>query len=132
MFYDNEYFCPKCGATLNEQPGFDPNGDWTCTECGQHLMDEDTYNGDRFEGVAWHCDSCNALLNKQIGFSDFYDTWTCENCGHENPINEDEINDDYSSSSSHSYEENDVYHSWLCNDIIIMQAGFSFRTWHDI
>lgn len=28
----DEYFCPNCGATLNDQPGFDPNGGtWTCT-----------------------------------------------------------------------------------------------------
>ncbi len=88
----DEYFCPNCGATLNYQPGFDPSrGEWTCTECGQQLMDDDTYDGDTFEGVAWHCDNCGALLNKQYGFSDSYGTWTCTECGHTNGTTEDDI-----------------------------------------
>lgn len=34
----DEYFCPNCGATLNNQPGFDPDGGtWTCTSCGKLL-----------------------------------------------------------------------------------------------
>lgn len=90
----DEYFCPNCGATLNYQDGFDPSiGAWTCTECGQLLMDDDVYDGDTFEGVAWYCDDCGALLNKQYGFSDSYGTWTCTECGHTNGINEDEIID---------------------------------------
>ncbi|MDU2829114.1 MAG: hypothetical protein E7C03_01375 [Anaerococcus sp.] len=90
----DEYFCPNCGATLNCQDGFDPSlGVWTCTECGQLLMDDDVYDGDTFEGVAWYCDDCGALLNKQYGFSDSYGTWTCTECGHTNGINEDEIID---------------------------------------
>ena len=88
----DEYFCPNCGAILNEQYGFDPDkGTWTCTECGQHLMDDDVYEGVRFEGVAWYCDECNALLNRQSGFSDIYDSWTCTECGHINGITEDNI-----------------------------------------
>ena len=40
MSYDAEYFCPHCGAILNEQYGLDPdNGSWTCTCCGQELYD---------------------------------------------------------------------------------------------
>lgn len=89
-----EFFCPNCGATLNYQSGFDPSlGAWTCTECGQLLMDDDVYEGDVFEGVAWYCDNCGALLNKQYGFSDSYGTWTCTECGHTNGISEDEIID---------------------------------------
>lgn len=94
MSYDNEYFCPNCGATLNDQDGFDPNnGTWTCTECGQHLMDDDIYDGDTFEGVAWYCDECGALLNRQTGFSDGYGSWTCTECGHTNGITENDIID---------------------------------------
>ena len=41
----DEYYCPKCGATLNDQPGFRPdNGTWRCKECGQFLMDDDVYD----------------------------------------------------------------------------------------
>ena len=95
MSYDEEYYCPNCGATLNDQYGFDPDkGSWTCTECGQHLMDDDVYNGDTYEGVAWYCDECGALLNKQSGFSDSYGSWTCTECGHTNGTTEDDIIDD--------------------------------------
>jgi len=90
----DEYFCPNCGAILNDQLGFDPDaGTWTCTECGTHLMDDDVYEGDSFEGVAWYCDNCGALLNRQAGFSDTCGTWTCTECYHSNPINDD---DEYS------------------------------------
>lgn len=88
----DEYFCPKCGATLNDQYDFNPNGGtWRCTECGELLMDDDVYDGDSFEGVAWYCDSCGALLNRQYGFSDSYGSWTCTECGHANGITEDDI-----------------------------------------
>lgn len=91
----DEYTCPKCGAILNNQKGFDPEyGAWRCLRCGQMIMDEDTYNGDLYKGVAWYCDECGALLNKQDGFSDAYYSWNCTECGHENFINEDEIDDD--------------------------------------
>ena len=81
----DEYFCPNCGAILNDQLGFDPDaGTWTCTECGTHLMDDDVYEGDSFEGVAWYCDNCGALLNRQAGFSDTSGTWTCTECYHSN------------------------------------------------
>lgn len=92
----DEYFCPKCGAILNDQYGFNPNGGtWRCTECGELLMDDDVYDGDSFEGVAWYCDSCGALLNRQYGFSDSYGSWTCTECGHTNGITEaDIISDD--------------------------------------
>lgn len=88
----DEYFCPNCGAILNEQWGFDPElSTWTCTQCGKFLMDDEIYDGDNYEGVAWFCDNCGALLNKQSGFSDSYSSWTCTECYHSNPINEDEI-----------------------------------------
>lgn len=92
MSYDDEYYCPHCGAILNDQPGFDPDrGTWTCTECGEMLMDDDVYNGDSYEGVAWFCDNCGALLNRQEGFSDSYGSWTCTECGHINGTTEDDI-----------------------------------------
>ena len=88
----DEYFCPNCGAILNDQYGFAPDGGtWRCTECGELLVDDDVYNGDSFEGIAWYCDSCGALLNRQCGFSDSYGSWTCTECGHHNRISEDDI-----------------------------------------
>ena len=91
----DEYYCPNCGATLNDQVGFDPSGGtWTCTSCGKLLMDDDVYEGDSYEGVAWFCDGCGALLNRQSGFSDSYGHWTCTECGHRNGTTEDDIIDD--------------------------------------
>lgn len=88
----DEYFCPNCGATLNNQPGFDPKGGtWTCTSCGKLLMDDDVYEGDTFEGVAWYCDNCGELLNRQPGFPDAFGSWRCTNCSHVNGTAEDDI-----------------------------------------
>ena len=100
--YD-EYFCPNCNATLNNQYGFNPSaGSWTCKRCGTHLSDS-AYGGNRFEDVSWYCDSCGAFLNKQSGFSDTYDYWDCTECGHSNHISQDEIiNSNYSSDTSTS------------------------------
>lgn len=89
----DEYYCPNCGAILNDQLGFNPDcGAWTCTECGMMLMDDDVYHGDTYEGVAWYCDKCGALLNRQHGFSDSYGSWTCTECGYQNGTTEDDIN----------------------------------------
>lgn len=88
----DEYYCPSCGAILNYQYGFDPLcGTWTWTECGKLLMDDDVYEGDSFEGVAWFCDGCGALLNRQSGFSDNYGSWICTECGHLNGTTEEDI-----------------------------------------
>lgn len=90
----DEYFCPNCGDILNYQFRFNPSlGVWTCTSCGQLLMEDDVYDGDSFEGIAWYCDDCGTLLNKQYLFSDSYGTWTCTECKHTNKISEDEIID---------------------------------------
>lgn len=88
----DKYYCPNCGATLNDQCGFDPLcGVWTCTECGKLLMDDDVYEGETYVGVAWFCDRCGALLNKQSGFSDSYGSWICTECGHLNGTTKDDI-----------------------------------------
>jgi DNA-directed RNA polymerase subunit M/transcription elongation factor TFIIS len=113
----DEYFCPNCNAILNDQYGFDPNkGSWTCTECGEHLMDDDVYDGDTFEGVAWYCDDCGALLNRQSGFHDYYGSWTCTECGHWNSISEDEItNNNNSDSSDDTYEYDSSTNTYSSN-----------------
>lgn len=88
----DEYFCPNCGALLNNQYGFDPScGTWTCACCGKHLMDDDVYEDNLYEGIAWYCDDCGALLNRQLGFSDIFDVWICTECGHCNSITGDDV-----------------------------------------
>lgn len=91
--YDDEYYCPNCGAVLNDQDGFDPDGSaWTCTECGETLYGGDIESTmENYEGVVWYCDSCNAILNKQSGFDDSLPYWDCTECGHRNEISEDQI-----------------------------------------
>ena len=46
---------------------------------------------ERFPGVWWYCDRCNASLDEQPGFDDHYDTWTCRECGYRNTISEEDI-----------------------------------------
>lgn len=46
---------------------------------------------EKFPNIDWYCDNCNDNLNSQSGFYDGCDNWTCTNCGHINPIAEDEI-----------------------------------------
>lgn len=88
----DEYYCTNCDATLNYQDGFDPDDDtWTCTECGQLLINDNIYDGEKFKGVVWYCDNCNTLLNRQYGFSDSNSTWHCTRCGHINEISEEKI-----------------------------------------
>ncbi len=111
----DEYYCPNCGATLNDQDGFDPDkGTWTCTDCGQRLMDDDIYYGDTFEGVEWRCDCCNALLNRQCGFSDSLGSWICTECGYTNGITEDDILD-----------EGDIIRCPNCEGVLNHQFGFN-------
>lgn len=106
----DEYYCPNCGATLNDQYGFDPElGHFTCEVCGTELYDESVEETmGRFDGVVWYCDNCGACLNMQDGFSDYGDYWYCSECGHKNPINENEIyesREDYESARySFDYE----------------------------
>jgi ssDNA-binding Zn-finger/Zn-ribbon topoisomerase 1 len=80
-------------------------------------MDDDVYDGDTFEGVAWYCDRCGTLLNKQVGFSDSYGSWTCTECYHTNSINVDEI-----------YESEDEYNNRVlcpnCNANIRKQRAY--------
>ena len=90
-----EFFCQHCGATLNNQPGFNPDLDsFRCKECGKVSYSTDIYEGERFENVYWFCDSCNALLNSQRGFSDLYNYWKCKQCGFVNSISDENIFED--------------------------------------
>ena len=46
---------------------------------------------ERFPGIDWYCDRCNAYLNDQPGFDDHYYVWKCTECGHKNSISADDI-----------------------------------------
>lgn len=81
-----EYFCTRCGATLNVQTGFNPSLDtWVCRECGQFLFGN-VAEGEEHPRVMWYCDQCGDLLNKQEGFTDTGSTWKCEKCQYINPL----------------------------------------------
>lgn len=87
----DEYYCTNCGATLNDQYGFDPDQPWTCTECGTTLFGDGFPEGNRFPGVVWHCDGCGAVLNTQQGFDDEEDEWECTECGYTNSLSDSQI-----------------------------------------
>ena len=64
-----------------------------CEECGNEMTDFEYLDINENADTVWFCDECDACLNKQIGFSEIYDEWVCDQCGHENHISEDEIYD---------------------------------------
>lgn len=45
----------------------------------------------RYDYVDWFCDSCDANLNRQSGFSTSTGSWTCTECGAHNNVTEDNI-----------------------------------------
>ena len=102
--------------------GFDPScGSWTCTCCGIQLLDDDVYEGDIYEGIAWYCDVCGALLNRQTGFSDLYDSWICTECGHSNSITDNEI---YESREDYERQRNNSDDVSPTKDVSDSLAGF--------
>ncbi len=60
---------------------------------------------ERFPGVDWYCDRCNASLNGQFGFDDHKYTWKCEECGHKNSISRDNV---YESQDSYGARDSDA------------------------
>lgn len=142
----NEYFCPNCGAVLNDQVGFDPaNSTWICTKCGQQLFDDSVEETqEAFSGVVWYCDSCNAVLNKQPGFADYLGTWTCTECGHVNSITEDDIlkaSDDSPDEDDDDYEDymyfndssdDDDYDEESSADMVRDAVNFAFNVFDSV
>lgn len=61
------------------------------------FFDEDTgveksvTKSERFPGIEWFCDHCNACLSYQHGFDDHCYVWKCTECGYKNSISLDNI-----------------------------------------
>lgn len=55
---------------------------------------------EQFPGIEWYCDACEAHLNEQEGFTDWYSIWQCRKCGYLNNISINEI-----------YDSKEDYHS---------------------
>lgn len=89
----DKYFCTCCGASLDDQKGFDPEmNSWVCRKCGQQLTGNDL-KSDLFGDVVWYCDQCGVVLNRQEGFTEEAGTWRCTGCGFENDVTADNIKD---------------------------------------
>lgn len=48
----------------------------------------------KYDYVDWFCDSCDANLNRQPGFTIASGTWTCTECGAVNDVTDDNILDE--------------------------------------
>ncbi len=46
---------------------------------------------ERFIGIDWWCDRCDAHLNSQPGFDDHHYVWKCTECGYKTSISRDNI-----------------------------------------
>lgn len=44
---------------------------------------------ERFPGVGWWYDRCDAYLNDRDGFDDYHYVWRCAECGHKNSVSVD-------------------------------------------
>ena len=95
------YECPSCGATLNEQWGFNEDDTYTCSSCYACLKREDNEYKIKYE-----CPACGFELNDQWDF-DEDDYWTCEVCGEKlyKDDNHYEISYDAESEQDNDYHE---------------------------
>lgn len=41
--------------------------------------------------IDWYCDSCDAYLNRQSGFTTITGSWVCSKCGYENDVTDNNI-----------------------------------------
>ncbi len=48
----------------------------------------------KYDYVDWFCDSCDANLNRQPGFTTASGTWICTECGAVNDVTDDNILDE--------------------------------------
>ena len=74
--------------------------------------------------IDWYCDSCDANLNRQRGFSTASGIWICQECGYENNVTKDNIIDEnenvYQNNcpNCNGHMRNAVYphNLWICED----------------
>lgn len=59
-------------------------------------------HSERFPGIQWYCDKCDAILNNQPGFDDYLSAWQCRKCGYINLLAESEIYDSKEDFRCHS------------------------------
>lgn len=59
---------------------------WKCIDCGYQIS-----SVERFLGVFWFCDGCEAYMNIQDGFTTKKKKWTCTECGYENSVTKKDI-----------------------------------------
>ena len=55
--------------------------------------------------VDWYCDSCDAYLNTQSGFTTSTGKWTCQFCGAENDVTSSNILSEDEADSVKSYQQ---------------------------
>ncbi len=116
-----KYYCPHCGADLDDQDGFDEKALYHhCTECGQLLISPFVDHRATKSGIIWFCDCCGECLNEQIGFDEDYSEWECTNCGHNNLIDNDHV-----FSSQKEWERKRIkYHCPSCYSLLNSQPSF--------
>ena len=76
--------------------------------------------------IDWYCDSCDAHLNRQDGFSTVTGTWVCSRCGNsnnvtsENILSSDELENIYQvecpKCSGHMARVGYSFNKWECED----------------
>ena len=67
-------------------------------DCDHIMYDVDTAfkvaaNLGKMNMFEWYCDECDAYLNDQDGFEDNNGKWICKECGHENIISKEQLED---------------------------------------
>ena len=48
----------------------------------------------KYDYIDWYCDTCDANLNRQTGFTTSSGSWTCTECGARNDVTLDNILDE--------------------------------------
>ncbi len=59
---------------------------WKCPDCGFRMTAKE-----KEESVFWFCDGCETFMNIQKGFNVDTGHWTCQECGYENDVTEENI-----------------------------------------
>lgn len=90
--FTDGFKCPVCGSKAYWN---DSTYEWICDSCGYSIsgsqVDCDDSGNCSVLGIDWYCDGCNAHLNKQSGFNQYADSWTCTKCGYDNFITKNNV-----------------------------------------